>query len=106
MGAVDARKTHCPRNHPYSGDNLIERDGRRFCRECVRGWNKALKRRNRGGLKGKPRGEAHALAKLTADDVRTIRRSPLSQRELAALYPVSRTEIRRVLAREVWRHVA
>ena len=30
-------KTHCPKNHPYEGDNLIEgSDGRRRCRECDR----------------------------------------------------------------------
>lgn len=37
--ALNARKTHCPRNHPLSGDNLVltqlrnGRDGR-GCREC------------------------------------------------------------------------
>jgi hypothetical protein len=31
------RKTHCPRNHPYSGDNLrVQRDGRRKCATCSR----------------------------------------------------------------------
>ena len=27
-------KTHCPKKHPYSGDNLIKRNGHRECRSC------------------------------------------------------------------------
>ena len=35
--AVHARKTHCPKGHPYSGDNLyLSPRGNRQCRECVR----------------------------------------------------------------------
>ncbi len=30
-----AAKTHCPRDHPYSGQNLyVDRTGRRHCRTC------------------------------------------------------------------------
>lgn len=36
MAKIQAAKTHCPKGHPYSGDNLILRDGRRYCRECIR----------------------------------------------------------------------
>lgn len=35
--AQRARKTHCPKGHPYSGENLvITRQGHRICRECRR----------------------------------------------------------------------
>lgn len=35
--AVNARKTHCPQGHPYSGDNLVtRRGGGRLCRICRR----------------------------------------------------------------------
>lgn len=34
----NGRKTHCPRGHPYSGDNLIVRRGARFCRTCDKMW--------------------------------------------------------------------
>ncbi len=35
--AIAARRTHCPRKHPYSGDNLYTRpDGSRECRICKR----------------------------------------------------------------------
>lgn len=36
-GKWQQAKTHCPRGHPYSGDNLYVRpDGGRSCRQCVR----------------------------------------------------------------------
>jgi hypothetical protein len=28
------RKTHCPKGHPYGGDNLVVVRGERYCREC------------------------------------------------------------------------
>lgn len=32
---VNARKTHCPKGHPYAGPNLIvDSDGKRRCRTC------------------------------------------------------------------------
>ena len=34
-------RTHCPKNHPYAGDNLIIRRGKRECRTCVRERNAA-----------------------------------------------------------------
>lgn len=34
-------KTHCPKGHPYSGENLRYSPlGARMCRECRRVWNK------------------------------------------------------------------
>ena len=36
-GAVRSAITHCPKGHPYSGDNLyIDPIGQRHCKECVR----------------------------------------------------------------------
>ena len=35
-GVHNARKTHCPRGHPYSGDNLMVTNDSRACRECRR----------------------------------------------------------------------
>ena len=35
--AVNARKTHCNRDHKLAGDNLIpDKNGWRVCRECKR----------------------------------------------------------------------
>lgn len=37
FAAANAAKTHCPKGHPYSGENLItESNGRRKCRACTR----------------------------------------------------------------------
>jgi hypothetical protein len=43
------RKTHCPKGHPYSGENLIIRTRRgslsgRGCRECRRAQNRTRHR--------------------------------------------------------------
>jgi len=33
--SFNAKKTHCPKGHPYSGDNLyVEKTGQRRCRTC------------------------------------------------------------------------
>jgi hypothetical protein len=36
--AANARKTHCPQGHPYSGENLyvVAKTGARLCRTCLR----------------------------------------------------------------------
>jgi hypothetical protein len=41
-----AQRTHCPQNHPYSGDNLIMDNGARRCRICTnKGQNTRYQRR-------------------------------------------------------------
>lgn len=37
LAAANARKTHCPKGHPYSGENLyvVPSSGRRQCRICA-----------------------------------------------------------------------
>lgn len=40
-------KTHCPKGHPYEGENLKDgSDGRRACRECSLAANRAFYERN------------------------------------------------------------
>jgi hypothetical protein len=35
FAALNAKKTHCPQGHPYSGDNLyVDAKNRRYCRAC------------------------------------------------------------------------
>jgi hypothetical protein len=37
LAAANARKTHCPKGHPYDGDNLMTtKSGGRACKECNR----------------------------------------------------------------------
>lgn len=41
LATINARKTHCKRGHPLSGDNLYRRNGRRHCRQCRSDWSPA-----------------------------------------------------------------
>lgn len=47
--ALNTRKTHCPKGHPYEGENLAQWQGqlvgRRYCRECQRAHNRNVYRR-------------------------------------------------------------
>ena len=36
-------KTHCPRGHPYSGDNLLLSKGARYCRACRKAQQQAAR---------------------------------------------------------------
>lgn len=50
--AVNAKKTHCPKGHELSGDNLIlESRGYRGCRICKRQTNSAYKSSPKGRVK-------------------------------------------------------
>jgi hypothetical protein len=41
ISVLNARKTHCPQGHPYSGENLVVRKGGyRNCRACTARWNR------------------------------------------------------------------
>lgn len=51
------------------------------------------------------RGERNSKARLTAEIVRSIRASPLTQMELAAIYGVSQTTISSVILNNTWKHV-
>lgn len=45
--AHHARKTHCPRGHEYSGENLVySAKGERVCRQCRRELRRAAYQRN------------------------------------------------------------
>ena len=51
LPGINARKTHCTRGHPYSGENLIRRsNGKRECRACRRIYRQqSQERRAEGG---------------------------------------------------------
>lgn len=53
--AINARKTHCIRGHPLSGDNLYtRRSGKRQCRICIRQQRKPRKDLRRQRRRPKP----------------------------------------------------
>lgn len=41
MAVAQARRTHCPRNHPLSGPNVCRTGGRRVCLQCQRDARRA-----------------------------------------------------------------
>lgn len=46
-GAKNARKTHCPKGHPLSGDNLyVNAKGKRRCRRCTLESNRRSRARS------------------------------------------------------------
>lgn len=54
--AENAQKTHCPRGHPYGGENLyVDPSGRRQCRTC----RAASDKRRRAGRPPHPRDRTH-----------------------------------------------
>ncbi|MPZ13755.1 MAG: HNH endonuclease [Chloroflexi bacterium] len=45
---LNARKTHCPKGHPYKGRNLyLAKDGARRCRTCINAHQRAYNARQR-----------------------------------------------------------
>ena len=52
LPAKNARKTHCPQGHPYSGENLILLGTWRYCRICSNKFGREKKRRLRAKAKG------------------------------------------------------
>jgi hypothetical protein len=58
-----------------------------------------------GRRKRVPRGEASPNARITEDDVRRIRSSPLSQYQLAAELGISQVMVGKIRNRKAWAHV-
>lgn len=51
--AQNARKTHCGKGHPISGNNLLLwKDGRRQCLECCRQWQRDYRAGRMGASHG------------------------------------------------------
>jgi hypothetical protein len=49
--AINSRKTHCRKGHPYSPENTCNRTGgHRRCKTCRRDYNRARRKRIRGVL--------------------------------------------------------
>lgn len=53
-GQLQRERTHCPKGHPYAGDNLFIRacGRRRECRECQRRVSRDYQRSKRAASKG------------------------------------------------------
>ena len=76
-----ANKTHCPRNHPYGGDNLaIGANGGRRCRECSRLANRRYYEQNKLKVLSRQRAKRETKAEEEGRQLRSKHRN--------ALYPM------------------
>lgn len=99
-----ASKTHCPRGHPYSAENLmVGRQGRggikRMCRACYRSRSNRQKLEKRGGRPAYG-GRPASTAKLNRDDIIAIYRgsdSGETNKALASRFGISETSISQIL---------
>lgn len=57
------------------------------------------------GNSNRPCGESHPKAKLTEDEAREIRTSPLSTRALAKIYGLGKSTIQQIKAGKIWRSI-
>ena len=101
--AINARKTHCPKGHPYDSGNTRVRNGSRFCKECDRSSHRE-KARAEGA---RPIGSFRPHnTKLTEEDVRVIRRryaaGEISQSQLAREFEVAQTLVSAIVRRRIW----
>ena len=110
--AKHARKTHCLRGHPLSGDNLLPRPKNkgRQCRACtkLRTREASLRfRLKRGQGHGPLIGEQSPNAKLTWDQVKEIRRCRKEEnipiRALARQFGVSQRAVQLILRGRTWK---
>lgn len=68
---LNSLKTHCHRGHPFEGENLyLHPKGFRECRTCAREYKRKYGLAN---LRGAQIGENSSRAKLSVDDVVSIR---------------------------------
>lgn len=92
---------------PLDGLHVLHKCDNRRCIEpshLFRGTN-ADNTADRNTKGRQARGERHARSKLTADDVRAIRRSDEPHTVLAARYGVGETAISNIRNRRSWAHV-
>lgn len=98
---------HCTQGHGYDEANTYVKNGRPCCRQCVRdAMRRHRARRKRNDGRDRRIGSLSPAAKLTEDDVRAIRLSPLSGVRLAAQYGVSTPVIYGIRNGTKWKRVA
>jgi hypothetical protein len=113
--AINARKTHCKRGHPFIDGNIYLRGGRRYCRTCAL-LDAGIKfdpfpngiftpYKNRGPAVGSESG----VARLTEEKVLEIRgkyrRGKYGAYRLAKEFGVTKGTIMFILQRRTWRHI-
>lgn len=105
-----SRKTHCPKGHPYSGNNLILMKSRnaRICRICNNEkWNRWAHKSGRciPGRVGNFKGSNNPRSKITESDVVFIRQSKEKDSFLAKKYGLKRVTINNIRNKRTWKHI-
>lgn len=101
-----AAKTHCPHGHHIDGRT---KHGSRFCKICATIRKRAYKQRLSAiRVPVTRRGENIGTSKLTTADVLRIHelsRAGAKRTEIAALFPVNRNTIDRIITGARWPHM-
>lgn len=111
--ADQAKRTHCPKGHPYDEANTLRYDGLRYCKICRKAQAKKRAHARTKTARGIPfsivRGEQSSSAKMTAATVAEARRRHAAgeqQRALSREYGISEGTMSLILRRIRWSHVA
>lgn len=105
-----ARFLYCEKNGPIEeGGRLIHKCRNPLCINPdhmeVGTQADVVKHRDKGENRWIPSGEKHPRAILTENDVRFIRTSELTTRELVKKYKISAQQIWRIRQRQSWKHI-
>lgn len=93
-------KTHCPKGHPYSGENLrITKRGGRICRQCERAATREHQRKKIGYYE-RERNGPHVGVKLSDEMIQELRSlvGTMSQKELAKKFGISRPWVSEIVS--------
>jgi hypothetical protein len=107
--AKHARKTHCFRGHPFSGENLYitPSTGARCCKICQKKIRREKMLATNGFIRPDFKGEHNPKAKLTAQQVLEIRAKwsagGITRDALSRAYGVYPTTISRILLNKGWK---
>lgn len=91
--------THCKRGHPLSGDNLIEKKGRRVCKTCRTAQARVDYYKKRGielSVEETLISVPNDQIKISLEQVEAIKQSNLPQRVLAQQFNVSQALVSRI----------
>jgi hypothetical protein len=82
-------RTHCPKGHPYAGENLyVDPHGHRHCRICMRHWSAEAYAKLKTAQPPKPTRGIRSTPKAVRNGSRAVGNRPKTHRRRATLMPV------------------